>query len=383
VIGCGTIAQIVHFPYLRELSDRFTIGALCDVSPGTLDAVGEQWRVPREARFADYRELCASPLVDAVMVCTSGSHVPPAIAALEAGKHVIAEKPLCSRVDEADALVEAAREARLRSGAVTLLAYMKRFDPGYQYGQRLVRPLAERGEIRYVDVRHIHANNALYMAHHLILRGSGDVPEDVREAGRQASAEAVATSLGRSAPPALRRAFGGLMGSTIHDLYCLNGLLGRPEGILASEAWDEGRCRSAILQYPRGVRVSYAHIDIREVRGFKEEFVCYGADSQVTISFPQPYLVSAPTVVTGQGMEPPPGDPAPIDRAGTNEPGWQDPGPAQWQRVVTASYENAYKREWIHFHACITQGVTPLASAEEARADTAFIVEWARATRVS
>jgi hypothetical protein len=51
--------------------------------------------------------------------------------------------------------------------------------------------------------------------------------------------------------------------------------------------------------------------------------------------------------------------------------------------VVTASYENAYKREWIHFHACIAQGVTPLASAEEARADTAFIVEWARATRVS
>src|SRR6266540_6027985 len=94
IVGCGTIAQIVHLPYLRELSDRFSIAALCDVAPGTLEAVGEQWGVLPQARFADYRELCASDLVDAVMVCPSGSHVPPAIAALEAGKHVIIEKPL-------------------------------------------------------------------------------------------------------------------------------------------------------------------------------------------------------------------------------------------------------------------------------------------------
>src|SRR5262245_18613688 len=104
VIGCGTIAQIAHLPYLQELRDRFTIGALCDVVPGTLAAVGEKYGVPAHARFEDYRELCAGDLVDAVMVCTSGSHVPPAIAALQAGKSVIAEKPLTSRLDEAEAL---------------------------------------------------------------------------------------------------------------------------------------------------------------------------------------------------------------------------------------------------------------------------------------
>src|SRR5919109_1958220 len=94
VIGCGTIAQIAHLPYLRDLDDRFAIAALCDVSPGTLAAVGEHWGVPPHARFDDYRELCASDLVDAMMVCPSGSHVPHAIAALEAGQHVIVEKPL-------------------------------------------------------------------------------------------------------------------------------------------------------------------------------------------------------------------------------------------------------------------------------------------------
>lgn len=381
VIGSGSIAQIMHLPYLQELDDRFAIAALCDVSPGTLAAVGERYHVPPHARFTDYRELCRSDLVDAVLICPSGSHVPPAIAALEAGKHVLIEKPLCSRLDEADALVEAASEARQRSGAVTLLAYMKRFDPGYQYGQRLVRPLAEQGDIRFVDVRHIHPSNDLYMAHHSIRHGR-DVPEDMRRQGQEEHDAATAVSIGRGATPALRRAFNGMMGSSIHDLYSLNGLLDRPEEIVASETWDEGRCWSAIFHYPHGVRVNYAWIDVRQIREFKQEFACYGSDSRVTITFPSPFLKSAPTLVTVQGMTPPPANPAPHGRDTVQEPGWQDPGPAHTETRVTASYEEAFKREWIHFHACITQGVNPLVGAEEARADTAFVIEWARATRV-
>jgi predicted dehydrogenase len=381
VIGAGSIAQIMHLPYLRELDDRFAISALCDVSPSTLQVVGERYGVPEGARFTDYRDLCASDLVDAVLVCTSGSHVPAAIAALEAGKHVLVEKPLCYRLDEADAFVEAAREARQRAGTVALLAYMKRFDPGYQYGQRLVRPLAERGDIRFVDARHIHPSNDLYTAHHPVFRGR-DVPEAVREQARREQDAAVAHSLGRSASPALRRVFAGMMGSSIHDVYCLTGLLGRPEEIIASETWDGGRCWSALFRYPNGVRVSYAWIDVRQVREFKQEFACFGSETRVTITFPSPFLKSAPTIVTVQGMEPPPDHPAPYGRP-ADEPGWPDGTPVHWERRVTASYEEAFKREWIHFHACITRGVTPLIGPEEARADTAFVIEWARATRTS
>ncbi|MDQ3700192.1 MAG: hypothetical protein M3442_04635, partial [Chloroflexota bacterium] len=132
---------------------------------------------------------------------------------------------------------------------------------------------------------------------------------------------------------------------------------------------------------PRGVRVSYAWIDVRQIREFTQEFACFGADSRVTITFPSPFLKSAPTVVTVQGMEPAPERAAPYGRHGA-EPGWQDPGPPHWERRITASHEEAFKREWLHFHACITQGVEPLASAQEARDDTAFVIEWARATRV-
>src|SRR5919109_2062123 len=226
VIGCGTIAQIAHLPFLKELRDRFAIGALCDVVPGTLEAVGEQYGVPAHARFEDFRALCASDLVDAVMVCTSGSHVPAAIAALQAGKHVIIEKPLCSRVDEAEALVEVAREARRERrasagstkefGAVALMAYMKLFDPGFQYGQRLVRPRVERGDIRYVDARHIHAHNPLYEAHHTLRRG--EVPERLREARRGGGESTAWAQIGPDPSPAQRRVLGGIRPSD-HGLY--------------------------------------------------------------------------------------------------------------------------------------------------------------------
>lgn len=379
VVGAGSIAQIMHLPYLKELDDRFEVTALCDASPSTLEVVGERNGVPAHARFDDYRALCASDLVDAVLVCPSGSHVPAAIAALEAGKHVLVEKPLCYRLDEADTFVEAARAAKARSGAVALLAYMKRFDPGYQYGQRLIRPLADAGRVRFVDARHMHPSNDLYTVHHAVHRGR-DLPDAVREEGARAHEAAVVHTLGADANPAQRRVFSGMMGSSIHDVYCLNGLLGRPEEILASEAWDGGRCWAALLRYPNGVRVSYAWVDVRQIREFKQEFACFGDETRVTVTFPSPFLKSAPTLVTVQGMDPPPDPAAPYGRDGA-EPGWQDAGPAHWERRVTASHEEAFKREWIHFHACIRQGVAPLAGPEEARDDTAFVIEWARATR--
>lgn len=375
VIGCGTIAQIAHLPYLQELQDRFAIAGLSDVVPGTLHAVGEKYGVPEHARFEDYRELCASDLVDAVMVCTNGSHVPPAIAALQAGKSVIIEKPLTSLVQEAEALVEVAKEARERSGAVALMAYMKRFDPGFQYGQSVLQERLERGDIGYVDARHIHAHNPLYEAHHTLLKG--EIPEHLR-AARSSGQSAAWAQIGPDPSPAQRKVLGG-MGSSIHDVYCLRTLLGRPEAVVASEVYESGR--AALFRYPRGVMVNYAWIDVGPVRNFRQEYVCYGSDIHLSIRFPQPYLLSAPTIVTVNAMEPPLdsqgqfGDPA---TAGLSR---QEMGPPLAEKVVTASHQDAYKLEWVHFHACITQGVQPLATVEDARDDTAFFVEWAKATR--
>ena len=93
IIGCGAIAQIQHLPHLRELDAEFEIGGLADLSPKLLEAVGNDYGVPPERRFLDYHDLVRSD-IDGVIVCPSGSHAAPAIAAAQAGKHILVEKPM-------------------------------------------------------------------------------------------------------------------------------------------------------------------------------------------------------------------------------------------------------------------------------------------------
>src|SRR5437870_2342017 len=97
VIGCGLIAQVMHLHYLRELSDRFEIAAVCDVSDEVRAACAREYGVPEQV--ASWQEMLARPL-DAVFVLTSGSHAPIAIAAAKKGIHVMVEKPMCFSVAE-------------------------------------------------------------------------------------------------------------------------------------------------------------------------------------------------------------------------------------------------------------------------------------------
>src|SRR6202162_4621633 len=124
VIGCGLIAQVMHLHYLRELGDRFEIVAVCDLSDEVRAPCAREYGVPEQC--ATWQELVARPL-DAVLVLTSGSHAPIAIAAARAGMHVLVEKPMCFSVAEGQAMVGAADAA----GVTLMVAYNKRYDPAY------------------------------------------------------------------------------------------------------------------------------------------------------------------------------------------------------------------------------------------------------------
>src|SRR3954454_20162624 len=124
IIGCGAIAQIQYLPLLRELSDDFEIGGLCDLSQSVMARLGAEYGVPPDRQFTDYHELVTSDL-DAVVVCNTGPHAPPAIAAAKAGKHILVEKPMATTAAEAEAMVAAAK----KNGVSLMVGYMKRHDP--------------------------------------------------------------------------------------------------------------------------------------------------------------------------------------------------------------------------------------------------------------
>jgi predicted dehydrogenase len=102
-----------------------------------------------EAVETDWRKLIARDDVGLVDICTPGdSHAEIAIAALEAGKHVLCEKPLANSVAEAEAMAEAARRARER-GVRAMVAFNYRRVPALAHARKLVASGA-LGEIRHV-----------------------------------------------------------------------------------------------------------------------------------------------------------------------------------------------------------------------------------------
>ncbi|RSM46985.1 gfo/Idh/MocA family oxidoreductase [Amycolatopsis balhimycina DSM 5908] len=102
-----------------------------------------------DAVETDWRKLVARDDVSLVDVCTPGdSHAEIAIAALEAGKHVLCEKPLANSVAEAEAMAEAARRARER-GVRAMIAFNYRRVPALAHARKLVASGA-LGEIRHV-----------------------------------------------------------------------------------------------------------------------------------------------------------------------------------------------------------------------------------------
>ena len=352
VIGCGAIAQIMHLPHLRELDERFALAALCDMAPETLAAVGDFYGVA--ARFTDYRALLAQDL-DAVLVLTAGSHAAATLAALRAGKHVFVEKPLAYTVREADAIVAAAAE----SGLTVLVGYMKRYDPAYRHARGLVRRLAR---LRSVRVTILHPADEAYWSHLRIRRQPGAprpaVPPSLEEL--KAALTAVVSSgleaalieeaIG-AAPVAQRITYLQLIGSLVHQVNALRGLLGEPEGVGPTEIWNDGLCFTATLRFPADVRATLQWLYLPEYKRYQEEYAFFADAARIYLQFPSPYLRNEPTLVVQEGMA----------------------DGVAWERRDLVSYEEAFALELAHFHECVTEGRPPETSAVDGRADLALL----------
>jgi predicted dehydrogenase len=105
VVGGGIGTQ--HIDALLELPEQFELVAFCDVDPAKAAAVAGKYGIG--AALTSYEELLARDGIDIVDLCTPASlHVAQTIAALEAGRHVICEKPLAGSLDEIDRLAAVA-----------------------------------------------------------------------------------------------------------------------------------------------------------------------------------------------------------------------------------------------------------------------------------
>jgi predicted dehydrogenase len=124
VIGLGWFGE-KHCEALAGLPN-VELYALCTRRPDRLDEVAARFAVRHT--YTDYHELLANPEVEAVSVVTMwDQHTAPALAALQAGKHVFLEKPMASTIEDCDAIVAAAQAAT----GFFMVGHICRFNPRY------------------------------------------------------------------------------------------------------------------------------------------------------------------------------------------------------------------------------------------------------------
>ena len=121
IVGCGVISS-THARAIEEIEGAELV-AVCDVVPEKAQALAEQF--PAQV-FTDYHDLLRREDIDVVSVLTpSGLHAEVGIAAAQAGKHVVVEKPMDVTLAKADALIAACRSAGVRLCCIS----QHRFDP--------------------------------------------------------------------------------------------------------------------------------------------------------------------------------------------------------------------------------------------------------------
>ena len=129
IIGCGGIANGKHMPSLAKVENCDMV-AFCDIIPERAQTAAEKFGTPDAKVYTDYKELLKDESIDVVHVCTPNrSHSFITVDALEAGKHVMCEKPMAINSAEAKKMLDAAE----RTGKLLSIGYQSRFRPDSVY----------------------------------------------------------------------------------------------------------------------------------------------------------------------------------------------------------------------------------------------------------
>jgi len=132
IIGCGKIAQKRHIPEYLENVDANLVG-FYDLNQARAKEISETFG---GTAFDSIEDLLADPSIDAVSVCTANhTHAAITIQALQAGKHVLCEKPMATTLEDCQAMVDAANKA----GKVLVIGQNQRLTKTHKKARELTR----------------------------------------------------------------------------------------------------------------------------------------------------------------------------------------------------------------------------------------------------
>ncbi|MNO27155.1 putative oxidoreductase YcjS [compost metagenome] len=150
IIGCGGIARGKHMPALKKIKEASMV-AFCDIVLERAEEAKADFGHEDAAVYNDYREMLKDESIDVIHVCTPNiSHAEISIAAMEAGKHVMCEKPMAKTTEEAQAMIDASK----RTGKKLTIGYQNRFRSDSAYLHRICDQQG-LGEVYYARAKAI------------------------------------------------------------------------------------------------------------------------------------------------------------------------------------------------------------------------------------
>lgn len=149
IIGCGGIAEQKHLTAVLKINEA-EVTALCDIMPQKAENLIKKFGLSGVKVYSDYKELLKDETIDVVHICTpNSSHCPITIASLEAGKHVMCEKPMAINFNEAKKMTETSR----KTGRLLTIGYQYRCMPAPMY----LKKICKRGDLGEIYFAKAHA----------------------------------------------------------------------------------------------------------------------------------------------------------------------------------------------------------------------------------
>lgn len=131
VVGCGSIAQVRHLPEF-EANPNTEIVAVCDIVEERVNKIAEKYNAKA---YTSYEEMFVKENVDAISVCIPNYlHAAVSIAGLNAGLHVLCEKPMATSKEEAEAMIAAAKQ----NGKKLMIGHNQRFVASHQKAKEII-----------------------------------------------------------------------------------------------------------------------------------------------------------------------------------------------------------------------------------------------------
>ncbi|MBN9152162.1 MAG: Gfo/Idh/MocA family oxidoreductase [Micrococcales bacterium] len=313
VIGLGAVAQSVHLPLLRRRPELFAITAISDISPSLLASVGEVFGIVHSARYTDAFALLDRDDLDAILICSGGSHEPIVTAALERDLAVLCEKPLAFTHAELDRLRQV---APMEGPPRLMVGYMKQYDPATALARQLLNDI---DDVRTVDVRVLHPTGQSQLDFAHLISSGGDIPDDTRDELRRTDRALWDSAFGEGDENEdLWRVYAGcLMSSLSHDMAVVRTLFAPITAVDFADIWrtssrhqrrQTGRDAGGLGAQPPSIRAVGAIEEttrftldwhyLHDYPAYRETIkIIYGAGS-LELAFPSPYLLHAPTVLT-------------------------------------------------------------------------------------